>query len=163
MNKVYTIFISMLLMLLVNAHDPVTGGISGSGGGSKQTWGEIINNPNLKPTFPIHSIQGYRIRFNHLCYLGERVRTKYKQIVGNSTEQRSKILFDYLEVDRVREETICVERRHNNCLQWRTVEVRIPFEANIKVYKRSEQTGKWSLAFDKVFELPRCEPRTSHR
>ena len=157
MFKLYSVIFSIIFMITSQAQVLPGGGVSGDGGGPKQSWGEIINNPNLRPAFPSHNIQGRTIKFNHLCSMGERIRTKYKQIVGNSFQQNSKIIFDYLVVDRVREERVCVERQYTTCLEWETVKVVIPYEEKIEVYKRKENSNEWKLAFEKMFELPECK------
>lgn len=160
MKKLSFTFILMTLISLSTVFAQVRpgGGISGDGGGPKQSWGEIIKNPNLRPSFPAHDIQGRKIKFNHLCTVGERIRTKYKQIVRNSFQQRTKIVFDYLIVDRVRQEEVCVEMQGKVCLVWETKDIEIPVEEKIEVYKRIENSVEWELAFEKMFELPECNP-----
>jgi len=157
MKKISLILIATLFTALSSfAQVPPTGGVSGDGGGPKQSWGEIIKNPNLRPTFPTHDIEGRKIGYNHLCLMGERIRTKYKQIVSSSFEQGSKIVFDYLVTDRVREEEVCAEMSAEGCLEWETVTIKIPLESKIKVYKRVENSTKWEMAFEKMFDLPEC-------
>jgi len=156
-----THFFIMLFALITSAHAQtrVVGGIGGDNGGPKQSWQDIYKNPNLKPIFPTHNIKGRDIRFNHLCLVGERVRTKYKQAITNEKDF-SKITYDYLTVDRVREIEECANYAYDGiCIEWRNFTIEIPLHSSIEVKKKISEgdTTVWEHAFDKEFELKGCD------
>lgn len=158
---IMTHFFIILFALLssAQAQTRVVGGIGGDNGGPKQSWQDIYKNPNLKPIFPSHNIKGRDIRFNHLCLVGERVRTKYKQAITDY-QDFSKITYDYLVVDRVREVEECASYTEGGiCIEWRTFKVEIPLKSSIEVKKKSSEGDSivWEHAFDKEFELKDCD------
>ncbi|MCF8059516.1 MAG: hypothetical protein K9K67_09485 [Bacteriovoracaceae bacterium] len=159
MKKIITILFTIFCASLL-AQAPV-GGIGNDGGGPKQSWQDIYKNPNLNPTFPMYDIQGRNISYRHLCLMGERVRTKYKHVV-NPTTDYTKLIFDYLVTDRVREEQYCAEYLDFICIQWEIKTIEIPLKDIIKVYKKTEpvdpnQESQWEMSFEKTYELQECE------
>lgn len=152
---------SFLFLTLTSAwaQTPV-GGIGGDGGGPKQSWQDIYKNPNLNPKFPTYFIQGRSISFNHLCLMGERVRTKYKYLVNKPTDL-TKLIFDYLITDRVYEVEVCVQSVHGRCVQYENQTIEIPLKDTIKVMKKVEDSKPpgfiWEHAFEKDFELQECK------
>lgn len=156
--KQIVVVLFFFLSSLIMAQTPI-GGPGNDGGGPKQSWQDIYKNPNLNPDFPRHDIQGRLISYRHLCLMGERIRTKYKHVI-NPTTDYSKLIFDYLVTDRVREIEVCREYNENICVNWESETIEIPLKENIKVYKRvaSPSNGRtsWELAFEKDFELQEC-------
>ena len=156
--KKLIVLLFMLTSTLIMAQSPV-GGIGNDGGGPKQSWQDIYKNPNLSPSFPRFDVQGRMISYRHLCLMGERIRTKYKHVI-NPTNDYSKIVFDYLVTDRIREVEVCREYRENICVEWGVERIEIPLKESIKVYKRVEAPNtsrtSWELAFEKDFELQEC-------
>lgn len=159
MLKKVTILILALFSAMVMAQSTPVGGIGNDGGGPKQSWQDIYKNPNLNPTFPKFDIQGRMVSYRFLCLMGERVRTKYKHVI-NPTTDYSKIIFDYLVTERVREVDVCRQYRENVCTEWGVEVIEIPLKEKIKVYKRVEDPNtsrtSWELAFEKNFELQEC-------
>ncbi len=158
--KVFITLITLFLSSSLLAQTPIGGGAGGDGGGPKQSWQDIYRNPNLSPRFPTYDIQGRSISYRHLCLVGERVRTKYKHVI-NPLDDYSKLIFDYLITDRVREERVCVEFFRETCIEWDVKTIEIPEMDTIKVYKRIKNERNqgpidWEFAFEKDFELKEC-------
>ena len=132
------------------------GGVGGDGGGPKQSWSDIIKDPNLSPNFPRYDVEGRMISYNNLCLLGERIRTKYKHVVSNHRE--FKLIFDYLVTDRVRTETVCARESMHECVDWQTIIFEIPVHEEIEVLKKKESPAGyyWEVSFKKDFELQEC-------
>lgn len=158
LRVLFTVLILIFSSTLL-AQTPI-GGIGGDGGGPKQSWQDIYANPNLSPKFPTFDIEGRQISFKHLCLMGERVRTKYKHVINSPTDY-SKLIFDYLTTDRVREVRVCKEYGKDGCIQWEIKTIEIPLESSIKVYKRVKKPRmhgpvQWTFAFEKDFKLKEC-------
>ncbi len=152
------LFLALTLMgTQLYANPKVGNGVGNDNGGPKQSWQDIYRNPNLKPEFPSHIVEEREIAYNHLCLVGERIRTKYKYVVRLNF---TKIVYDYLYTDRIRFEERCLEWNGDTCVSYETVEIEIPLQQDIEVFKREPSSptynSQWSLAFEKTFELKEC-------
>ena len=158
-NKV----LSLILLALILTSPKIfsqdsSSGIGGDGGGPKQSWQDIYKNPNLRPEFPTFLIEGRKVNLNNLCLIGERVRTKYKYLI-NSPQMTLKLIYDFLETDRVFESEICTKYENQVCSRYEYTKVEIPLKAEIKVLKKVSAEGEqdlWSFSFTKSFELQFC-------
>jgi hypothetical protein len=158
--KVLITLLSLFLACSLMAQTPIGGGAGGDGGGPKQSWQDIYRNPNLSPKFPTYDVQGRPISYHHLCLMGERVRTKYKHVINSLTDY-SKLVFDYLVTDRVREIRVCRDFYQDRCIEWNISTIEIPLKNTITVYKKVKDTQirgpiQWTFAFEKDFELNEC-------
>lgn len=159
--KILITLLSLFLCSSLLAQTPIGGGAGGDGGGPKQSWQDIYRNPNLSPQFPTFEVQERKISYKNLCLMGERVRTKYKHVINPLTDY-SKLVFDYLVTDRVREVRVCVESDEDGaCAEWGNKVIEIPLKSTIKVYKKVKETRmrgpvQWTFAFEKEFELKEC-------
>lgn len=151
-------FILLITSALTFAQvDSIGGGVGNDGGGPKQSWSEIYNNPNLLPQFPSYDVAGRQISYKNLCLYGERIRTKYKYVI--SQDSLFKIVYDYLIVDRVREETRCRREENRECVDWETLIFEIPLKKEVKVLEKKETPDgiKWVESFEKDYELKECK------
>lgn len=140
------------------------GGIGADGGGPKQSWQDIYDNPNLQPRFPDFMVEDREVSYKHLCLIegGEFVRTKYKYVISPEYDTSKEILFDYLETPRIKEIAVCSEWEDQKCISWENELFEIPLEAAIKVYlKKKDHSGDydsdWEFAFEKPYPLDQCQ------
>ena len=69
-------------------------GVGNISGGPKQSWQDIMTNPQIKPAFPPIVMGDQMIGYNILCIHNDIVRTKYKiKVVDKVTDT---ISFQYL-------------------------------------------------------------------
>ena len=154
-NLIAAIFIFFSFLTFAQDRDVVDGGVGGESGGSKQSWSDIMKNPNLRPQFPYYQIEEKSIRFDHLCLVGERIRSKYKQPIFKPGS--TYYIYDYLFSERITLREECSVFDGMECREYTEVPYEIPLKDKIQVYKRQAPSYTWEPAFQKEFELIECE------